>query len=126
MSYRFLYLRDHSTGSRDPIGCIMVLVKKEDKQIHYAFSVCAPCDQFDRTMAQDLALGRLYREPIIIKTEIPGSSHGITRLIMEDILKHHAVQSKTSPRSASAFQSATYWLTEADKRRNPVKESSLG
>lgn len=112
MTQRFLYLRDWSNPNKHPVGCIVMEVDRDGKKVSYALSACSPSDRFNPKVARDKAAGRLRSAPTVLETEIPDSSHLITRLVMENIAKSHT---KQGTRSHIAYQAAVGWLAQSEK-----------
>ncbi len=122
MTTRCMYLRDYNKSNRHPVGCILMEVDLEKKQIKYAFTACSPKDKFDKVQAIKLTTLRFQKRPRIIETEIPKSSHGITRLIMESIVSCNERQSKDISRSLLALEAASNWLRLADQNYEKEKK----
>ena len=58
---RVMYLRD---SSYTPVGCVAISVSKNRKQVRYQYSVLNPSDDFERSLARHIALGRLVEKPV--------------------------------------------------------------
>lgn len=83
--YRFMFLRDsyeHLKKSM-PLGCVVIGLTADKQRVTYQVSVCNPSDEFNRSQARHLALGRLIEKP---KPAVVGvvnpTMHDITRVVM--------------------------------------------
>jgi hypothetical protein len=89
-----------------PIGCLVTSLSKDRKTIRYQFSVLNPVDEFKRSLARHIALGRLLEIPFRIKgLRGDENSWQINSLVMEDILN-----SKSRDIPSRARKSAKLWL----------------
>jgi hypothetical protein len=77
-----MYLR---TETGRPVGCIAINYKKGDKQLTYQVSVLNPSDKFDRSVARQLATGRLLEKPIVISVDPDFNIHDISLAVMDHI-----------------------------------------
>lgn len=105
-NYRFMFLRtsyEHLRKST-PLGCVAISLTDNKNRVTYQVSVCNPSDEFNRSQARQLALGRLIEKP---KTAIVGvvnpTMHDITRAVMLAVEKDSDVPSR-------ARKAATAWL----------------
>lgn len=121
---RCLYLRDYSKQSKQPIGCLIVMVNRMERRINYAFSVCSPKDVFSSERARTIAQGRLTKRPVSLETEIPATAHEITKLVMQHIVETNIEQSSTTSRSYRALQAASGWLTHAVQHSKTTAKSA--
>jgi hypothetical protein len=86
---RIMYLRDKSGY---PVGCVAMGLTRSMKKIKYQLSVLNPQDQFDRSLARHIALGRLLESPLeadyIGPLGIP-SMKEVTFSVMKDMQEQH-------------------------------------
>lgn len=104
-SIRFMYLRDQNQA---PIGCLAILLLNK-KLVQYGVSVQNPIDEFDRTLARDLAAGRILTNPGMVSARGLSGIHDITRAVMSDL-------SKDSDAPERAQRAAKRWL-----KANPTR-----
>ena len=98
---RIMYLRDDQYF---PVGCLAIAVSKGRKQVSYQLSVLNPVDNFERSLARHIALGRLVEAPFCIRGfDGTQGKQEITEAVMKAICK-----SKTAP--GRAKKAARNWL----------------
>lgn len=103
MSRRIMYLR---SDNGHPVGCLAIQVNSSDRsQVSYQLSVLNPKDQFNRSVARQLAIGRLMEEPIKISIRHNATMHDISEAVMEDILKYKDAPSR-------AIKAARLWVRQ--------------
>lgn len=108
MKIRFMFLRDKRNV---PVGCLAITVSSNMKEINYQYSVLNPVDGFNRSLARELAAGRLVTKPIVINSDLKFLGiNDITRTVMLDI----AFNSHAPTR---AIKAAELWLD------TPLEES---
>lgn len=84
-SYRFMFLRTSYEYLKKsaPLGCVAISLTDNKNRVIYQVSICNPSDEFNRSQARQLALGRLIEKP---KTVVVGvvnpTMHDITRAVM--------------------------------------------
>lgn len=98
---RIMYLRDESYR---PIGCVAISLNKDRTQVRYQISVANPHDEFEKSLARQIALGRLIEMPVRLNG-FSGQQNNqqITFAVMNHILK-----SKATPTRAK--KAARNWL----------------
>jgi hypothetical protein len=113
MSNRVMYLRD---AKGLPVGCVAIRVSRGNRLslVEYQLSVLNPKDKFDRTVAREIALGRLAKKPLEVPVDLNPSMHQITEAVMVDIAEY-----EDSP--GRAVRAALLWL----KNNRPLVETSL-
>lgn len=105
-SYRFMFLRTNYEYKKKstPLGCVAISLTDNKNRVTYQVSVCNPADDFNRSQARQLALGRLIEKP---KTTVVGvadpTMHDITRAVMLAVENDPEVPSR-------ARKAATAWL----------------
>jgi hypothetical protein len=105
-NYRFMFLRTsyEPLKKSTPLGCVAIALTDNKNRVTYQVSVCNPSDDFNRSQARQLALGRLIEKP---KTAIIGvvspTMHDITRAVMLAVEKDSDVPSR-------ARKAASTWL----------------
>lgn len=109
MKIRFMFLRDRRNS---PVGCLAITVSSDMTVVNYQYSVLNPVDGFNRSLARELAAGRLVTKPIVIgkgDSFLPSGSykfrgmHDITRAVMS-----HLATDAHAPKRAS--KAAELWL----------------
>jgi hypothetical protein len=102
---RIMYLRNEKYM---PIGCVAISLNKDRTQVRYQLSVVNPHDEFEKSLARQIALGRLIEMPVRLNG-FSGQQNNqqITFAVMNHILK-----SKTTPTRAK--KAARNWLTFND------------
>lgn len=103
MSNRIIYLRSVN-GS--VIGCVAFDSSKTSETLRYQVSVHNPRDKFSRSLARQIALGRLVESPFVLESVQDGTIHDVVAKIMKDIVESGA--DKTFP--ARAIGAAKLWL----------------
>lgn len=90
--HRIMYLRDsYQIGNLaqlivgNPVGCVAIKLHKGRRSAEYQLSVLNPLDRFDRTLARQLALGRMVEAPFTVSLPPNATQHQISRAVMEDI-----------------------------------------
>lgn len=78
-----MFLRN-SNGQ--PVGCLAYSIHSTRTSVKYQLSVLNPIDQFNRSLARQIAIGRLVEKPIHIRN-LKGteSINNIVQVIMKDI-----------------------------------------
>ena len=104
---RVMYLRDRKG---QPVGCIACQVNRagHDYVGSYQLSVLNPSDKFNRSVARQLAKGRLLENPHHIELPTVPSMHEVTEKIMRSILVN-----KDAP--TRARKAAQRWLDETER-----------
>lgn len=116
---RFFYLRTEPTEPNArgaPIACLAVFYDKSIKKVSYGVSTQNPLDTCKKSVAKDLAAGRLLRNPHTINIWAPSmkeeeiTCHYINRRILQDMLmlERHELPSR-------ARKAALRWLEESRK-----------
>jgi hypothetical protein len=100
-STRIMFLRD---ANYVPTGCLAINVDRKNHRLSYQFSVLNPADKFNRSVARQLALGRLLEKPIFVplKRDEEINMHTISQSVML-----HLSNSKSPGR---AIKAAKFWL----------------
>lgn len=111
MNTRIMYLRD---SHYRPVGCVAISVDRKRRTLSYQLSVQNPLDSFDRSLARQLALGRLVDKPINLPYDRKGdlSMHDISTTVMK-----HIAASKAPSRAVKA---AKDWLYDNDFGFEPL------
>jgi hypothetical protein len=108
MSKRIMYLRG-SNGH--PVGCLAIEANKQDATVKYNMSVLNPTDKFNRSIAKQIAVGRLESVALLVtpKTRVKGTEeptvHDVSYAVMQDIVMKGV---KNYP--ARAVKAAKLWL----------------
>jgi hypothetical protein len=101
MNRRIMYLRDEHYR---PVGCIALSINKDRNRIRYQVSVLNPVDNFERSLARHIALGRLVEKPFVIRgLNGDENNHEISTYVMNDIVKNSKLPSR-------AKKAAALWL----------------
>lgn len=102
---RIMYLRD---SRFQPVGCLAFSLSKDKKTIRYQLSVLNPVDRFERSLARQIALGRLVEGPIKIHN-ISGAESGtdVVFEIMNDLIGRSDLPNR-------ARKAAKAWLCNDD------------
>ncbi len=89
---RYMYLRDEH---RNPIGCAAIWLHRKKGYLEYQVSVVNPVDRvdpssgksvpFNRSVARDLALGRLVSQGLMVHIESDATMNEITHAVMSDL-----------------------------------------
>jgi hypothetical protein len=89
-----MYLRESypidSSGYRhagNPVGCVAIKLNSSGTRVSYQVSVLNPRDRFSRTVARQLALGRLTEAPFTVVLANSPTMYDITLAVMTDILR---------------------------------------
>jgi hypothetical protein len=111
---RIMFLRDKNGH---PVGCIAI-EKSSLISINYQVSVNNPVDKFDRKLARQLAIGRLYENPITIMVtkEDLANTRSITHVVMDNM-------SLTDRVPERARRAAKRWLNVKVPERNAYVSS---
>lgn len=104
MSRRVMFLRG---SNNHPVGCAVIQLNKNDT-VSYQVSVLNPMDKFNRSVARQLAIGRLVESPITIAIDCATTMHNISHLVMEDIVERRAHNSIPT----RAVRAARKWMIE--------------
>src|ERR1700681_2155593 len=102
--YRIMFLRDRKG---QPVGCISIVLEPNDSGdwlAIYQVSVRNPTDRFNRSVARQLALGRMVEAPYTVKVPHNPKMFEVTHAIMNDIAKDTGATNR-------ARQAAKLWLT---------------
>lgn len=105
MSHKIKYLRS-SAGNL--VGCIASRYNRDNRTVQYQASYCSPYDEFSKSLAREIAVGRLTTKPIEIELDrhfSPGetiSTHDVMRAIMTDL--------HDSGAPSSAVKAAKLWI----------------
>jgi hypothetical protein len=99
-----------------PIACLSVFYDKANKKVSYGISTLNPLDTCKKSVAKDLAAGRLLRSPHTVNVWVPSmkeediTCHYINRRILQDLLmlERHELPSR-------ARKAAIRWLEESRK-----------
>lgn len=83
MSRRIMYLR---SSHGQPIGCIAISVERNSATVQYQISVLNPRDNFNRSVARHLAIGRLVENPRSINIKKSANMHDVSSAVMQDIV----------------------------------------
>jgi hypothetical protein len=109
MNRRIMYLRDEHYR---PVGCIAISTNKDRSRIRYQVSVLNPVDNFERSLARHIALGRLVEKPFVIRgLNGDENNHEISTYVMHDIVKNPQLPSR-------AKKAAILWLNKAEEKEN--------
>lgn len=105
MEHRVQYLRDERGQN---VGCIAIQVHHDVGELYwslveYQVSVVNPLDTFDRSVARQLALGRMVEAPFTVRVPINPTMYEISRAIMKDITRDSGMPSR-------ARKAARLWL----------------
>ena len=94
LQHRIMYLRESypidSNGYRhagNPVGAIAIKLNESGTRASYQVSIRNPRDRFSRTVARQLALGRLTEAPFTVTLPHDPTMYDITLAVMSDILK---------------------------------------
>lgn len=101
MSHRIMFLRNPSNGH--PVGCVAIKVNRASKTASYQLSVLNPMDVFERSVARQIAIGRLVEKPLSVKISADASMHDISHAVMVDIAHFADVPSR-------AVKAARTWI----------------
>ena len=104
MANRIIYLR---TANGAAVGCVAFASSKEYSDLKYQVSVHNPKDKFSRSLARQIALGRLIDSPIVLSAVQEGTIHDVVAKIMKHIIESNDT-SKVFP--ARAISAAKMWL----------------
>jgi len=110
--YKIIFLRK-SNGHA--IGCVAISLDKlnvpswELKDAAYQVSMLSPYDNFDRSVARQIALGRLLEKPFFTQ----GIATKTIHTIIEGVMRHIS-NNPSLPRSAK--RAAKLWLETKLKR----------
>lgn len=104
MSRRVMFLR---SPNGHPVGCIAISLDKKNCTVQYQLSVLNPSDQFDRSIARQLAIGRLVENPITISVRSDANRDEISFAIME-----HIVLTGRNVLPSRAVKAAKLWLEQ--------------
>lgn len=107
-NYRIIYLRQDYINKSTPVGCVAISFDRKNVQINYQLSVLNPSDEFNRSMARQLAIGRIIEKPISVKSVLcnsASSTHDVICDVMYDIENNPNLPN----RSRNAAQA---WLTQ--------------
>ena len=98
-----MYLRD---SQNRPVGCLAISLDRKRRVLSYQLSVRNPLDTFSKSLARQLAMGRLLDKPISMPYDRKGelSMHHITTTVMTHLAKSDA--------PARAIKAARLWLWE--------------
>ncbi len=117
---RFIYLRNNYNYKEKsaPLGCVAISLTDKKSRVIYQVSVCNPADDFNRSQARQLALGRLIEAPkVALIDAMHPTMHDITRAVMFAIETEKSLPTRAQ-RAASAWLSsngATYYdLSDRD------------
>jgi hypothetical protein len=108
MSTRIIYLRSANGAA---IGCVAFDSSKTSSVLKYQVSIQNPRDKFSRSLARQIALGRLIESPFSLDAVQEGTIHDVVSKIMKDITQTEGT--KTFP--ARAVSAAKLWL-KSNKR----------
>lgn len=98
--FRIMFLRD---SKNQPVGCVAIGLTRSQKNIKYQVSVLNPIDQFDRSLARQIALGRLVESPFTVALTGDVDMHQISLAVMRDLKDNDNVP-------ARANRAARRWL----------------
>ena len=109
-SRRIMFLRD-SKGMA--IGCLVYSLSPKRTKIRYQLSVLNPVDKFERSLARQIALGRLIEDRFVI----PGMTGTEPQnVLVANIMKNILVNDEVPTRAKKA---AKLWLSQS--QRNSVQ-----
>ena len=105
MEHRVQYLRDENGHL---VGCIAIRehVAHDSERyalVEYRLSVRNPEDQFDKSVARQLALGRLVEAPFTVRVAARPNMHEVSAAVMKDIARDSGAPSR-------ARRAAKNWL----------------
>lgn len=99
MSHRIMFLR---SSNNQPVGCLAISIAKNGEVINYGLSVLHPTDKFNRSVARQLAIGRLVESPTTITGIKFAKIHDVTNLVMSHV--------SSSDAPTRAVKAARNWL----------------
>lgn len=114
MSTRIMFLRDrYGSNKGNPCGCLAISLvptggAKARNDIHYQVSILNPVDKFNRSLARQLARGRLQEKPFLIgNVSANATMHEITGIVMEAVALNDNLPKR-------ARKAAFNWLTSVE------------
>lgn len=103
MENRIMFLR---TKSGSPEGCLAITINQSTKLVEYQYSVInASKDVFDRKTARELAVGRLFENPITVRLRDSFTMYNISAAVMKNLSRRKAAPSR-------AVKAAKLWLKQ--------------
>lgn len=99
-NFRIMFLRD---SKKQPIGCIAIKLDDKSHKAQYQISVLNPEDRFNRSVARQLAIGRMVESPLSVLIPKNPTMHEITEEVMLAI-------NSNSKLPARARRSAKAWV----------------
>jgi hypothetical protein len=106
MEHRIQYLRE---ANGHLVGCIAIVEHPHQggfySLVEYRVSVLNPEDQFDKSVARQLALGRLVEAPFTVRVPAHPTMHEVGAAIMKDIARDSGAPSR-------ARRAAKIWLRQ--------------
>lgn len=120
---RYIFLRD---AHFYPIGCCAIRLNRQQGFLEYQVSTVNPADRihhttgrsipFNRTVARQLALGRLIDDGLVVPFDPSSNMNEVTVAVMNDLSKLNPPSHKGDIPSR-AIKAAKYWLL-----RNTIKD----
>jgi hypothetical protein len=93
-----MFLRDRSN---QPVGCLAIELTRSRKSAKYQVSVLNPVDKFDRSLARQIALGRLVEDSFTAPLSTKDvDMNQISTDVMTSLSKNKFVPSRASRAAA--------------------------
>lgn len=97
-SPRIMFLRaDHG----HPVGCLAISL--DGGKVTYQVSTLNPADRFNRSVARQLAIGRMVEKPMTTSVDEKSSLNEVYRAVMQEIANSNEFPTRT-------VKSARRWL----------------
>lgn len=101
---RVMYLRDQHNH---PVACVYMNFDRKNGQVNYGLSVLNPQDNFKRSVARQLAIGRMYESPKTVKVTPDANNHVVATAVVLQLIQ----ESASTP--SRAVKAARRWLSKA-------------
>jgi len=111
MDHRITYLRD---PKGNPVGCVAIRLSESRRLAIYQLSVLNPADRFNRSVARQLALGRMVEAPLTARLPYDAngnvSKHTITEAVFRNIQDDHRAPARARKAARSWLRANGLWI----------------